>query len=178
MRTFALTFAFVAIAACAAAQSTPAWEYAGHRGPLEWGRIDPSYQGCSKGHEQSPIDIRGAHLNKSLQPLEFHYIGGSVELENTGPQHYRSCESGQLSGCEWHALRTRSVRIPPSQRKRGERQAHGYGCRAAPQEFRWQNGRRRNPYVHGEGATRMRSSRCCGRICHGRQARKKRSPTW
>lgn len=84
MRTFALTFAFVAIAACAAAQSTPAWEYAGHRGPLEWGRIDPSYQACSKGHEQSPIDIRGAHLNKSLQPLEFHYIGGSVELENTG----------------------------------------------------------------------------------------------
>jgi len=84
MRTFALTFAFVAITACAAAQSGPDWEYLGHHGPLVWGKLDPSYLACSKGHEQSPIDIRGAHLNKALQPIEFHYIGGSVTLENTG----------------------------------------------------------------------------------------------
>ena len=37
-----------------------------------------------KGHEQSPLDIRGAHLNKALKPLEFHYIAGPVTLENTG----------------------------------------------------------------------------------------------
>jgi carbonic anhydrase len=84
MRTFALTFALVSITACAAAQSNPNWEYAGNHGPLVWGRLDPSYQACSKGHEQSPIDIRGARLNKALQPLEFHYIGAAVTLENTG----------------------------------------------------------------------------------------------
>ena len=31
-----------------------------------------------------PIDIRGAHLNKALQPIEFHYIAGPVTLENNG----------------------------------------------------------------------------------------------
>jgi len=84
MRTFALTFALVAITACAAAQSSPNWEYAGNHGPLVWEKLDPSYQACAKGHEQSPIDIHGAHLNKALQPLEFHYIGGAVTLDNTG----------------------------------------------------------------------------------------------
>jgi carbonic anhydrase len=49
-----------------------------------WGKLDRSYEACSKGHEQSPIDIRGAHLDKSLEPLEFHYIAGPMTLENTG----------------------------------------------------------------------------------------------
>jgi carbonic anhydrase len=30
------------------------------------------------------LDIRGAHLDKNLQPLEFHYIAGPMTLENTG----------------------------------------------------------------------------------------------
>jgi len=84
MRTFAMMLAFVAFTGWAAAQSSPDWQYVGNHGPLVWNRLDPSYQACNKGHEQSPIDIRGAHLNKALQPLEFHYIGGSVTLENTG----------------------------------------------------------------------------------------------
>ena len=56
----------------AAAQTGANWTYEGKTGPLVWGKLDPAYQACSKGHEQSPIDIRGAHLNKALQPLEFH----------------------------------------------------------------------------------------------------------
>jgi carbonic anhydrase len=67
-----------------AAQSTANWSYQGKTGPLAWGKLDPAYQTCSKGHEQSPIDIRGAHLNKALQPIEFHYIAGSLTLENDG----------------------------------------------------------------------------------------------
>ena len=63
--------------------STP-WDYEGKHGALVWGRLDPSYAACGKGHEQSPDDIRNAHLDKALQPLEFHYIAGSVTLENTG----------------------------------------------------------------------------------------------
>ena len=56
----------------------------GKRGELVWGKLDPAYQACSKGHEQSPIDIRGARLNKALQPIEFHYIAGPVTLDNDG----------------------------------------------------------------------------------------------
>jgi carbonic anhydrase len=71
------------IAAVAAAQNTP-WEYQGKRGELEWGKLDPAYAACSKGHQQSPINIRGARLNTALQPIEFHYIAGPVTLENDG----------------------------------------------------------------------------------------------
>lgn len=58
------------------------WNYYGKTGPLGWGRLDPTYQACSRGHEQSPIDIRNTHLNKALAPIEFHYISGAMTLEN------------------------------------------------------------------------------------------------
>ena len=65
------------------ANPTP-WEYEGKRGELNWGKLDPAYQACSKGREQSPIDIRGARLDKALAPIEFHYIAGPVTLINDG----------------------------------------------------------------------------------------------
>jgi carbonic anhydrase len=71
-------------AAPTAAPTTAPWEYVGPRGALTWGKLDPAYKACKDGHEQSPIDIRGAHLNKALQPIEFHYLAGPVRLENTG----------------------------------------------------------------------------------------------
>jgi carbonic anhydrase len=60
------------------------WTYDGKTGPLNWGRLDPAYKACSSGKEQSPIDIRGAHLDKALQPIEFHYLSGTMALVNTG----------------------------------------------------------------------------------------------
>jgi carbonic anhydrase len=68
----------------ATAQTTAPWEYEGPRGTFNWGKLDPAYKACSQGHEQSPIDIRGARLNKALKPIEFHYMAGPVTLENTG----------------------------------------------------------------------------------------------
>ena len=65
-------------------QTTTPWDYEGKRGSLNWGKLDPSFKACSKGREQSPLDIRNAHLNKALQPIEFHYIAGPVKLENDG----------------------------------------------------------------------------------------------
>jgi carbonic anhydrase len=88
MRFTALAAVALSVAAIAAtqiaAQTTANWSYQGKTGPLVWGKLDPAYQPCSKGHEQSPIDIRGARLNKALTPIEFHYIAGSVKLENDG----------------------------------------------------------------------------------------------
>jgi carbonic anhydrase len=72
------------LATVCAAQKGAYWNYEGHTGPLVWGKLDPTYQACSKGHEQSPLDIRGAHLNKALEPLQFHYVAGPITLENTG----------------------------------------------------------------------------------------------
>jgi carbonic anhydrase len=76
--------AFGVAVASAAAQSGAAWDYSGKTGPLNWGRLDPAYRACSQGKEQSPIDIRGAHLDRGLKPIEFHYISGTVTIENTG----------------------------------------------------------------------------------------------
>ena len=85
MRLYAIgVWVIAATGFAAAAQSAPKWSYFGKTGPLVWSRLDPSYEACSKGREQSPIDIRGAHMNKGLKPIEFHYMAASLELENTG----------------------------------------------------------------------------------------------
>ncbi len=68
----------------ASAQTTTPWDYEGKRGALVWGKLDPAFKACSQGHEQSPIDIRGARLNTALPPIEFHYVAGPVTLVNTG----------------------------------------------------------------------------------------------
>lgn len=60
------------------------WSYVGPNGPKYWGKLDPAYQTCSKGREQSPINIHDARLNKALKPIEFNYIGGPVTVDNTG----------------------------------------------------------------------------------------------
>jgi len=84
MRFPAFAALVFAMATLAAAQTTAPWDYQGKRGALTWGKLDPAYKACSEGHEQSPIDIRGAHLNKALKPIEFHYLAGSATVENTG----------------------------------------------------------------------------------------------
>jgi carbonic anhydrase len=95
MRIPAVLVLFLTIAAPALAQApapakapAPAqgahWDYYGKTGPLGWGHLDPAYHLCADGKEQSPIDIRGAKLNKALPPIEFHYMAAAVEVENTG----------------------------------------------------------------------------------------------
>lgn len=84
MRTLALIALLIAATAAAAAQHDTPWDYVGKYGPVNWGKLDPAYRACSNGKEQSPIDIRGAHLDKTLPPIEFHYLAGPVSIENTG----------------------------------------------------------------------------------------------
>jgi len=83
MRFPALAVLVICTAAMAAAQTTlPGTTKASAGAGL--GRLDPAFKACSKGHQQSPIDIRGAHLNKALQPIEFHYIAAPVTLAHNG----------------------------------------------------------------------------------------------
>jgi len=86
---FALVFVAISVAACAQPPApqlpnTAAWGYYGSKGPSNWGRLDPAYSACSKGKDQSPIDIRGTKTDRALKPIEFHYLSGPVTLFNTG----------------------------------------------------------------------------------------------
>lgn len=84
MRFPALICFLLGATAFAGAQAATPWTYTGRTGPINWSKLDPAYRACSQGHEQSPVDIRGAHLNTALQPIEFHYMAGPVTVENTG----------------------------------------------------------------------------------------------
>jgi carbonic anhydrase len=85
MRIRVLIACLILSTGIAAAQyDQPHWDYVGKYGPVNWGKIDPAWRACSAGKEQSPIDIRGAKLNKTLPPIEFHYLAGAVTIENTG----------------------------------------------------------------------------------------------
>lgn len=64
--------------------SQPDWTYMGKYGPINWSKMNPAYSACSRGRQQSPVDIRGARLNTQLQPLQRHFIGGPVTLINNG----------------------------------------------------------------------------------------------
>jgi carbonic anhydrase len=85
MRIPVLIACLIGATTIAAAQHDAShWDYAGKYGPVNWGKLDPAYRACSEGKEQSPIDIRGAHLNKTLQPIEFHYLATAATIENNG----------------------------------------------------------------------------------------------
>ena len=145
MRFYVVAALALALTATAAgtnrAQSGAYWDYSGKTGPLAWGRLDPAYQACSKGHEQSPIDIRGARLNKALQPIEFHYIAGPVTLENNGhtivvhrqPGSYIVCRRRRATTCS-----SSTFTIPAKEAVQG--QAHRHGRAPGAQERRRQDG--------------------------------------
>jgi carbonic anhydrase len=86
MRTTITALLVLGFATAAHAQSPQPtdWTYQGKTGALVWGKIRPEYQACGKGNAQSPIDIRGARVDSDLDPIEFHYVAGSVIISNTG----------------------------------------------------------------------------------------------
>ncbi|HKF50356.1 MAG TPA: carbonic anhydrase family protein [Terracidiphilus sp.] len=73
-----------ALGTASAQHEGPHWSYEGKTGPVNWGKLNPDYHACADGKTQSPIDIRNAHLDKALQPIEFHYIGTPVTIVNNG----------------------------------------------------------------------------------------------
>lgn len=63
---------------------TQTWTYDGPYGALRWDKLNPDWRVCATGKQQSPINIHKVRLNKSLPPLEFHYMSGPMKLVNDG----------------------------------------------------------------------------------------------
>ena len=53
------------------AHTTP-WGYQGENGPAHWGELNPQYEFCSKGKNQSPINISRA-VDGKLPAIEYDY---------------------------------------------------------------------------------------------------------
>jgi carbonic anhydrase len=91
-------FAFVnalAAAAPALAQGAPAhWSYSGDHGPSHWGDLEPDYATCSAGKHQSPIDVKGAKKDASLEPIQFDYKPVPLKVINNGHTIQINYDSG------------------------------------------------------------------------------------
>lgn len=59
------------------------WSYSGAEGPEHWGDLDPQNTVCKLGHQQSPIDIRGAEKGEP-QPIQFNYRPSPLKIINNG----------------------------------------------------------------------------------------------
>lgn len=59
------------------------WGYEGHEGPSHWGDMKPEYGTCKTGHEQSPVDIKGAAKGDGHN-LEINYQPSALKVINNG----------------------------------------------------------------------------------------------
>ncbi len=59
------------------------WGYTGKIGPVYWGSLSPEFEMCSKGKNQSPIDLKG-FIEADLPELNFEDNGHAIYIENNG----------------------------------------------------------------------------------------------
>ncbi len=74
--------AFVLVAGSSLASDVQ-WGYSGDGGPEHWGKLDPAFEMCAKGVNQSPINLTG-FIEAELEPIAFHYTGLATEVVNNG----------------------------------------------------------------------------------------------
>ncbi len=59
------------------------WSYSGPHGPDRWAMLDPSFDACGSGQQQSPIDLAGA-TERGLMPLQFGYLPSAARIVDDG----------------------------------------------------------------------------------------------
>ena len=67
----------------APSSSTAHWAYEGEEGPSHWGELDPVYELCGKGKNQSPINV-ASPSEQALANITFHYQPSEVNILNNG----------------------------------------------------------------------------------------------
>ena len=67
------------------ADKASTWSYAGATGPAKWGTLDKSFEDCTDGQLQSPIDIPAKATRKGALPsLLFDYQPSPLAIVDTG----------------------------------------------------------------------------------------------
>ena len=77
--------AFASLAVAASAAGATAWNHdpGSAIGPPHWGTIDPAFEKCETGTNQSPVNISGT-VNGGGPSLQFRYPDNELVVENTG----------------------------------------------------------------------------------------------
>ena len=81
-----ISFVVLALTTCHALAESPTarWSYStGADGPAHWGELDPSFEACGLGANQSPMDIRDA-VPSDLPALDFNYTTTAASFSNNG----------------------------------------------------------------------------------------------
>jgi carbonic anhydrase len=73
----------LALAATPASAQHAHYGYSGREGPADWGNLDPKWQACSVGVNQSPVDLAG-FIEARLPSLGIAYGDVGREVVNTG----------------------------------------------------------------------------------------------
>ena len=84
----------------------PHWSYSGTTGPDNWAALSPDYAACSKGLNQSPINISKTFLS-ALGALEPDYRSGGTTIVNNGHTVQVNSEPGsslQVEGQNFELL--------------------------------------------------------------------------
>jgi len=82
------------------------WAYAGHGGPAEWGTLDPAFETCKLGKNQSPIDVRGAKA-ADLPAIKFDYKPSALKVIDNGHTiqvNYAPGSSIEVGGARYELL--------------------------------------------------------------------------
>ncbi len=67
------------------------WSYTGNTGEQFWGQLNPAYQLCATGKNQSPVDIQKA-IPQPGHSLEFHYRPLFINALQRNLSHLRSSD--------------------------------------------------------------------------------------
>lgn len=67
-------------------ENTQEWTYGEDAGPENWGSLDPAFQTCADGTEQSPINLEFSEVTESSdrERVELNYQAGEFSLANDG----------------------------------------------------------------------------------------------
>lgn len=80
-----LAAAVGSLAVTASADAPTAWNHdpGSAIGPTHWGTLDPAFEKCGTGRNQSPVDISGV-VKGGGPSLQFRYPDNDLVIENTG----------------------------------------------------------------------------------------------